>query len=720
MKRFVILSTVILSFVAVSVLLVSPVNLSGYVRSTTSAGTPLRRTDSNNIQFLINDQIAAGMTNSVGATWITADSDPIAALRASVKHWDDVSTAAVSFAPLTSTAIGREPGDGKHVFVFLDTPEIRAAVGSALAVTRSRFFLNGEFTDTDIVFNPDEAFSTTLASDTFDIEGVATHEVGHSLGANHTLVAAASMFPRTPPEANLQAQVADDDAAFLTAVYPAPGALDARGQIRGTVSLSAGGAATGVLVTATDAAAGVTIGTLTDLDDGTYTVGPLPPGSYVLSVEAAAGLVDPFDFSAPNAGKFKTDVLTHFSGGNASPVPLQILAGSDLTADLTVDQGARTLQIDFLGTGAPETEGNFRGGIGAAAVSLAAGEPVDLVFVGQGIDGTLTAGNIRILAPGVTVRSLIVDSTVTLNAMPVMRATLDVAAPQGRDVGSLVIVKDGVAAPFTGGIAIEGSDAPPPVVPQISAGGVVLSTGTPLVTQVASNSIISIFGQDFAPAGTMVRNPVLENGRLSTRLADTCVEIDGNRSPMFAVFPTQINLQVSSEVSPGNRSVVVIRGCGTGNEQRSQPEPVSVASVAPAFFNFINNLNGRNPIAALHGGGPDRVGPPGLIQGVDFTPAQPGEFVSLFATGLGPTNPPFAAGEIPGQVADVTGSVSISIGGAVAPAADLFYVGVAPCCAGLYQVVVKVPNNAANGNLPVVLSVDGVATPSGPFIAVSQ
>ena len=58
------------------------------------------------------------------------------------------------------------------------------------------------------------------------------------------------------------------------------------------------------------------------------------------------------------------------------------------------------------------------------------------------MDGTLTSGNIRILAPGVTVRGLIVDSTVTLNAMPVMRATLDVAARQGRDVGSLVIVKE--------------------------------------------------------------------------------------------------------------------------------------------------------------------------------------------------------------------------------------------------------------------------------------
>ena len=302
--------------------------------------------------------------------------------------------------------------------------------------------------------------------------------------------------------------------------------------------------------------------------------------------------------------------------------------------------------------------------------------------------------------------------------MPVLRATLDVAARQGRDVGSLVIVKDGEAASFTGAIAIEGAGAPPPDGPQIGAGGVVLSTGTPVVSQISANSIITLFGQDFAPQGTLVLNPELDNGRVSTRLANTCVEVNGNRSPIFVVLPTQINLQASSLVSPGNGSVVVIRGCGTGNEQRSAPEPVAVGNVSPAFFNFVNNRNGQNPIAALHGGGPDLAGPAGLFPGV--TPAQPGEFVSLFATGLGPTSPQFESGEIPGQVASVTGTVSVSIDGAVAPPGDVFYVGVAPCCAGLYQVVVKIPDNASNGNLPVVLSVDGVATPAGPFIAVSQ
>ena len=445
-----------------SVLLLSAVNLSGYVRSTTSGGTPLRRTDSNNIQFLINDQVAAGMTNSQGATWITADSDPIAALRASVQHWDDVSTSSVNFAPLASTVIDHEPGDSNHVFVFIDTPEIRAAVGGALAVTRSRFSpLTGELVDTDIVFNPDTSFSTTLATDTFDIEGVATHEAGHALGANHTVVAAASMFPSTPPEVNLQAKVSDDDAAFLTAAYPAPGALDARGQIRGTVSLSAGGAATGVLVTATDPDAGVTIGTLSDLDDGTYTLGPLPPGGYLLSVEAASGLVNPLDFDASGAtaAKFKTDVLTMFSGGNASPQPVQVLAGSDLTADLTVEQGDAALAIDFLGVAPAESEG-IPSPLGRGAVALTAGEALDLVFVGPGIDDSLGDDNIRLLAPGLTIRpgSVFLDRFLRLqDGSPILRVTVDVDARPNRDVGSIAIVKDSMVALYTGALAIEGA-----------------------------------------------------------------------------------------------------------------------------------------------------------------------------------------------------------------------------------------------------------------------
>jgi uncharacterized protein (TIGR03437 family) len=256
-------------------------------------------------------------------------------------------------------------------------------------------------------------------------------------------------------------------------------------------------------------------------------------------------------------------------------------------------------------------------------------------------------------------------------------------------------------------------------IPEIAAGGIVAATGTPVVRTITANSILTLFGEGFAPEGTAAIQPQLDsNDRVATNLENTCVEISGERSPIFAVLPNQINLQASHLLNAGAASVVVIRGCDTVDAIRSDVAALEIAAVAPAFFNFVINSDGVNPIAALHGGGPDLLGPVGLFAGATTTPASPGEFVSLFATGLGPTSPFIEAGEIPGRAAAVTGSVTVTIGGIELSQGDISYVGVAPCCAGLYQVVVRVPNNAPDGNLPVIMTVDGVSSPLGPFIAV--
>ena len=270
--------------------------------------------------------------------------------------------------------------------------------------------------------------------------------------------------------------------------------------------------------------------------------------------------------------------------------------------------------------------------------------------------------------------------------------------------------------------------APEMFGPEISSGGIILATGTPVVEQVSPLGIFTIFGQEFAPEGTLVIQPELDaNGAIATNLAGTCVEIDGERSPLFAVLPTQINGQASHLLQPGQAVVEVIRGCGTNDEQRSPVATVTIASATPAFFNFVNNPGGANPIAALHGGGPALVGEPGLIPGVAFTPAQPNEFLSLFATGFGPTDPALESGQIPSQalpdsqgLATLTSEVTFTIGGIAVPPADVLYAGAAPCCAGLYQFVVRVPPNAPDGDLGVTATVDGVSTPNGPFITVKQ
>jgi uncharacterized protein (TIGR03437 family) len=243
-----------------------------------------------------------------------------------------------------------------------------------------------------------------------------------------------------------------------------------------------------------------------------------------------------------------------------------------------------------------------------------------------------------------------------------------------------------------------------------------------VVSSVSPNAILTIFGQDFAPAGTQVFNPELDaEGKISTRLADTCVEINGQRAPLFVVLPTQLNLQSTTNAGLGPASVVVIRACGTPQENRSDPEMVDIAGVSPAFFNFVNNLDGVNPIAAIHQDNVTFVGAPGSL-GFETTPAAPGEFVSLFATGLGPTVAELEAGELPSEIAQITGNVSVRIGETTVtwPSPDIFYAGISPPFAGLYVIIVKVPDSAPDGDLPVVVTVNGVPSPEGPFITVAR
>ncbi len=254
----------------------------------------------------------------------------------------------------------------------------------------------------------------------------------------------------------------------------------------------------------------------------------------------------------------------------------------------------------------------------------------------------------------------------------------------------------------------------------ISSGGIVSATGTPVVQRISPHSLISVFGQGFAPQGTRSSSPQLDAaGRVAANLAATCLEIDGKRAPLFLVSTDQINAQVPHDVTPGQAQVVAIRGCGTKNEQRSPAETVAVAAVSPAFFNFINNPEGRNPIVAVHGGGDSLAGAPGTLPGAEFTPAEAGEYVTLYGTGFGATSPRLQSGEIPGRQASLENEVSFSFGGIAVPPGDITYAGAAPCCAGLYQFSVRIPSGVpSEGDVPVIATVQGVSTPTGPFLAV--
>ncbi len=258
-----------------------------------------------------------------------------------------------------------------------------------------------------------------------------------------------------------------------------------------------------------------------------------------------------------------------------------------------------------------------------------------------------------------------------------------------------------------------------PTAPVISAGGVVSAgLSLPAVTALSPNAIVSIFGQNFAPAGTarLVGTADLVNGKLPTTLAGVCVQIGGVAAPILAVFPTQLNVQVP-QVPAGAASVQVTTQCGTATQQMSTAITVTAQAAAPEFFYFTHNADGTAPIAALDAISGAYIGAAGLLPGTTFTPATPGEYLTLFATGFGTTNPPFNAGDLPTGAAPVTAPVTVTIGGTALPASAILYAG-ATADAGLYQLNVQVPAGIPSGNQPVVITIGGVPSPASAYITV--
>ena len=155
----------------------------------------------------MNDKIVPGLlSNASGKIVFTSSSDPQAAVRSALATWNAVGTANVNFLPLKTTAAGINSQDNQMVIAVAASPDELSAVGGALAVTVVSFspvdqpingvpVAKGAILDSDIILNPNPAFSfSTDGTTTVDLQSVVTHELGHSLSANHTGLLGASMF----------------------------------------------------------------------------------------------------------------------------------------------------------------------------------------------------------------------------------------------------------------------------------------------------------------------------------------------------------------------------------------------------------------------------------------------------------------------------------------------------------------------------------------------
>ena len=227
-----------------------------------------------------------------------------------------------------------------------------------------------------------------------------------------------------------------------------------------------------------------------------------------------------------------------------------------------------------------------------------------------------------------------------------------------------------------------------------NAGSILNSLSSAL--SIAPNTWVSILGARLATGSRAWTSGDIVAGKLPTQLDGTGVKINGKDAYIYSVSPTQLTVLAPLDDTVGDVPVAV-----TTNGAVSASMTAALRPFSPAFFTTKDNA-----IVAQH---------------ADFSlveaesPASPGETIMLYGTGFGTTLPAFPSGQTVAAAAPLENAVKVRIGG----------VDVQPSFAGLsatgvYQLNVRVPDSAADGDLAVVATIGGVSSPGTAVIRVKK
>jgi uncharacterized protein (TIGR03437 family) len=261
------------------------------------------------------------------------------------------------------------------------------------------------------------------------------------------------------------------------------------------------------------------------------------------------------------------------------------------------------------------------------------------------------------------------------------------------------------------------SGTPPPVVPLITS----VQNGATFQSTMAANMYVTIKG-----TGLSTTNPGREwagpdfpknaNGTLGlpTSLDGTSVMVNGTPAYVEYISPTQINIITPAIAATGNGIQVIV----SVNENLSTPSSITLQNLAPSFFAYFpGTANDGRFLVAQHAANLNvDVGPVGLYASAPnlTTPAVPGETIVLYGTGFGPTNPPIVPGIVTDKTYNLGPTPTATLGGIPA---TVGFAGLISGFAEVYQFNVVIPANAPNGDLPLIVNVNGAQSFSG-LIAV--
>jgi uncharacterized protein (TIGR03437 family) len=218
-------------------------------------------------------------------------------------------------------------------------------------------------------------------------------------------------------------------------------------------------------------------------------------------------------------------------------------------------------------------------------------------------------------------------------------------------------------------------------------------------TGISPGGIATIRGTGILPGVTGLVPAANSAGELPTTFAGVTITFNGTAAPIFYVDDNngtdQISVQVPFEVQPGPEVALTVSVASSGSATVTVP----VKTLAPGVFTSV--YGGKNYAVAVRPDG-SYVSP--------TNPAQRGENLYLFATGLGEATPSIATGAFGVADQPVAAPMLIGLNNGGVP---LIYAVYGQGQIGVYVIELQVPADTATGPYqPVgVIAYDATNTP---------
>jgi uncharacterized protein (TIGR03437 family) len=278
-----------------------------------------------------------------------------------------------------------------------------------------------------------------------------------------------------------------------------------------------------------------------------------------------------------------------------------------------------------------------------------------------------------------------------LASQGVAEVTVTNPAPGGGDSATLEFV---IEEPIT-------------LMPHLNEGGAVNAASFAGGAAVSPGSIVSVFGQELA-AGLFEADAV----PLPTTLNGTTLRFgESLAAPQFFQSPMQVNVQVPWELEGEDEATLIADVAG----ETSEGIAVSLVTFSPGLFSMTQTGSGQGAVL-ISGEGLLAAGE-NAVPGAPSRPVRRGEFLEIYATGLGPVaNPPATGSPASDTVLSPTAAeAAATIGG---EEARVIFAGLAPGFVGLYQVNLEVPQNAPSGGAVELVVTIGEVESNAVTIAV--